>query len=411
MASLESQLQRNIADFINIDAHRKKYTNHYNALRDTIYSTLKSEMPLGKWLCGHKLGGSYGDKVKITKPDEFDLVIYLKFPENDRIIVKRDPRKPGNVTLDMTEVLNILQRQDHQKDSFTALKKIVTAQNLLLEDKLQDLINGAFTKVLNKMEKRIIVDGMTSQIIYRRCGPAHTIFINSPYKYSVDFVPAIRLSERQNVLGGEELRFFRNIPYWDAIPKPMKPFQANNISFRASYYDAEKEMMHNKQKLKDVIKLMKKFRDSKTNMANVRSYYIKTVLLWQVKVRPVSYWSNKRLYEILIDMYDELASCLAVNQRRGKLRFFWDPNLDMFAAFTPTQRQDMFNCVIAEHANLKRAAGNLTSDINQIVRSSYSSREERGEPQRRPRNGQPAVAPAPPSANKPQAEQSTCIIG
>ncbi|KAH8307722.1 hypothetical protein KR044_010781 [Drosophila immigrans] len=372
MASLEVQLQRNIAEFINIDAQRKVYSNHYNALRDTIYSTLQSEMPLGKWLCGHKLGGNYGDNVKITKPDEFDLVIYLKFPENDRIAVKKDPRKPGNVTLDMTEMLNILQRQDHNKLTFTSLKKIVTPTNLLLEDKLQDLISGAFTRALNKMEHRIIVNGQTSKIVYKRCGPAHTIYINDPYKYSVDFVPAIRLSARQNVLGAEEHRFFQNIQYWDAIPKPMKPFQANNTSFRSSYYEAEKQMMHNKQKLKDVFKLIKKFRDSKSNMSLVRSYYIKTVLLWQVKARPEAYWSSKRLYEILIDMYDELATCLAVNQRRGKLRFFWDPNLDMFAAFTQNQRESMFNCVIAEHARLKRAAGNLTSDINVNVRSSYS---------------------------------------
>ncbi|KAH8371414.1 hypothetical protein KR093_007220 [Drosophila rubida] len=372
MASLENQLQRNISEFINIDGHRKSYTQHYNALRDTIYSMLKADQPLGKWLVGHKLGGSYGDRVKITKPDEFDLVIYLKFPENNRIIVKKDPRKPGNVTLDMTQVLNILQRQEHNNATFTCLKKLVSASNLLLEDKLQNLLNGAFTRALTKMGNRIIVDGVTSNVVYKRCGPAHTIFITSPYKYSVDFVPAIRLDACQNVLGVEERKYFRNVQYWDAIPKPLKPFQANNISFRASYYDAERNMIHNKQKLKDVIKLMKKFRDSKTNMTNVRSYYIKTVLLWQVKVRPEAYWSNKRLYEILIDMYDELATCLAVNQRRGKLLFFWDPNLDMFAAFTQNQRHDMFNCVIAEHANLKRAAGNLTSDINATVRTSYS---------------------------------------
>ncbi|KAM8712648.1 hypothetical protein ACLKA7_013045 [Drosophila subpalustris] len=411
MSNLEQELQRNVANFINIDANRKVYTRHYDALRDTIYSTLKSEMPMGKWLCGHKLGGSYGDNLKITKPDEFDLVIYLKFPENDKIIVKKDPRKPGNVTLDMTEVLNILHNQEHNKITFTNLKKIVTANNLLLEDKLQDMISGAFKRALNKMGDKVIVDGRPSKIVYRRCGPAHTVFIDEPnMKYSVDFVPAVRLSAKQNVLGPEQLKYFRNIQYWDAIPKPLKPFQSNNISFRASYYDAEKEMLKDKEKLKSVIKLMKKFRDSKPNMNNIKSYYIKTLLLWQIKSRPATYWKNKKLYEILIDMFDELSKCLAVTGRNGKLLFFWDPNLDMFAAFTQNQRSSMYDCVVAKQYSLMRAAGNLTKDISDNVTCSFSNREERGEPQRRPQNGQagngqPAAAVNPPQ-RRPQNGQA-----
>jgi len=247
--------------------------------------------------------GSYGDRLKITKPDEFDLVIYIKFPENDKITVKKDPKMPGNVTLDMTKVLNILHNQEHNKVTFTNLKKIVTSNNLLLEDKLQDLLSGAFTRALNKMENRVIVNGIPSKIDYKRCGPAHTMFIKETnMKYSVDFVPAVRLNAQQNVLGSEQLKYFKNIQYWDAIPKPLKPFKPNNISFRASYYEAEKEMLRNKEKLKNVIKLMKKFRDSKPNMNNLKSYYIKTLLLWQITIRPTTYWSNKKLSEILIDV-------------------------------------------------------------------------------------------------------------
>jgi len=153
------------------------------------------------------------------------------------------------------------------------------------------------------MGNEVVVDGRPSKIKYKRCGPAHTVFIDEPnMKYSVDFVPAVRLSAQQNVLGAEQLKYFKNIQYWDAIPKPLKPFQPNNISFRASYYEAEKEMLRDKEKLKIVIKLMKKFRDSKPNMNNIKSYYIKTLLLWEIKSRPATYWRQKKLYEILIDV-------------------------------------------------------------------------------------------------------------
>lgn len=58
MTNLEQHLQSTSANFININAHRKLYTNHYGKLRDTLYSMLQQENPLGKWLCGHKLGGT-----------------------------------------------------------------------------------------------------------------------------------------------------------------------------------------------------------------------------------------------------------------------------------------------------------------------------------------------------------------
>lgn len=57
MFNLEQQLQIINKEFINIDKDRKKYTNHYDKLRNTIYDTLKSEEPLNKWLNGHKLSG------------------------------------------------------------------------------------------------------------------------------------------------------------------------------------------------------------------------------------------------------------------------------------------------------------------------------------------------------------------
>lgn len=230
-------------------------------------------------------------------------MFFLKFPENDKIIVKRDSQKPGNVTLDMTALLNIIQNQEHNKATFTSLKKIVNAKNMLVQDKLQDMLTGAFTKALNNMKSEVEVDGTITKLTYKRCGPAHTIFVNEvAIKYSVDFVPSIRLNAKQNVLGGEQLQFFKNIDYWDAIPKPLKPFKPNNISFRASYYEAENILIRDKQKLKNVIKLMKRFRDTKQNMFNLKSYYIKTLLLWQIKERPSAYWVNKQLSEIYINV-------------------------------------------------------------------------------------------------------------
>lgn len=333
MANLEQHLQLLNAKFINIDANRRSYTHHYGRLRDQLYSMLRQEEPLGKWLCGHKLGGvwsietfiiswwpshlilnltsslciphtgSYADKLKVTKPDEFDLVLHLTFPENDKIIVRENKTRAGHVILDMTNVLKVLHKQHHNEVTFVNLKNIVSRQNFLVENKLQDLINGAVTRALNKMNKQIEVDGKVTPLVYRRCGPAFTLFINERnMKYSVDFVPAIRLKAEQSVLAQERWKYFRNISHWSAIPKPLKQFQGNNVFFRASYDEAECAMLKGNYKLKEVIRLMKKFRDSKQNLSTLKSYYIKTLLLWQIDARPTNYWKTKQLHEILIDV-------------------------------------------------------------------------------------------------------------
>ncbi|XP_017866377.1 PREDICTED: uncharacterized protein LOC108615985 isoform X2 [Drosophila arizonae] len=301
MPFLESRLNDAHGKHINIDRDRPGFTRHYNVLRDTIYKGLKAVAPFDKWLNGHKLGGSYGDNLKITMPDEFDLVIHLKFPENERITVKKDPCRPGNVILNMTEVLKILKNQDHNRVTYTHLIKLVSSKNELMEHKLQALITSAMTKVLNGMEYKINVDGNITEVTYRRCGPAHTMFIDTKdIKYSVDFVPAIKLNASQNILGEEELKYFVKNGFWEAIPKPLKPIDPNNVSFRASYYDSELLMLKDKHKLKEVIRFMKKFRDNKQNMSNLKSYFIKTVLLWQVKEKPSDYWRTSQLKDVLI---------------------------------------------------------------------------------------------------------------
>ncbi|XP_017873547.1 PREDICTED: uncharacterized protein LOC108620992 isoform X2 [Drosophila arizonae] len=377
MANLEQHLQLLNAKFINIDANRRSYTHHYGRLRDQLYSMLRQEEPLGKWLCGHKLG-SYADNLKVTKPDEFDLVLHLTFPENDKIIVRKNNTRAGHVILDMTNVLKALHKQRHNEVTLVNLKNIVSRQNFLVENKLQDLINGAVTRALNKMNKQIEVDGKVTPLVYRRCGPAFTLFINERnMKYSVDFVPAIRLKAEQNVLAQERRKYFRNISHWSAIPKPLKQFQNNNVFFRASYDEAECAMLKGNYKLKDVIRLMKKFRDSKQNISTMKSYYIKTILLWQIDARPKNYWKTKQLHEILIDMFRELENCLAPNGKNGKLLYFWDSKLNLFSELTEHQRNDMLNCISAVIDKLTAAATNLTDAIREDITNSFTNRLER----------------------------------
>ncbi|EDW72295.2 uncharacterized protein Dwil_GK20853 [Drosophila willistoni] len=391
--NLESSLNILNGRHININEDRSKYTAHYNALRDSLYSTIKEKnLILKKLLKGHKLEGSYGDNLKVATPDEFDLVINLAFPENDYIIVKADPQRPGNVTLDMTEVMERIRNQEQNREIYEQLQKIVNAKNMLLENKLQSWLQGLFTKTLNDLNNRIDVNGHISQLVYKRAGPAHTIYIKEPQEYSVDFVPSIRLSAKQIVLGPKQKEYFGKSEYWNAIPKPIKGQLGDNISYRASYYDAEHNLLKDKANLKNGIRFMKQFRDTKQNMGNLKSYYIKTLFLWQVIEREPGYW-QKQLNEILIDMFHKLADCLKTAKRNGKLLFFWDPKLDMFADFTESQRKDMFNCAVGCGAYfLKMASGNMNDNNIENVLSSFCKLVDKTNSKQTEKPGQTNVA-------------------
>ncbi|XP_022226922.2 uncharacterized protein LOC111077086 [Drosophila obscura] len=376
--NLEDTLNKFNRELIKFDQHRQRYSEPYNELRDQLYSLWKrDEKILGKLVKGSTLEGSYGDNLKVSMPNEFDLVIHLVFPENDRIIVKPDPRRPGNVTLDMTKVMEAIRDKEPLKPIYEQLQKLVNGKNMLLEDKLQNWLTSLMTQTLKKIGNQIEVKKSISTLKYKRCGPAHTIFVDGPCQFSVDFVPGIKLTAAQSVLTGEQKQHFGRSTHWDAIPKPLKPAQPDNISFRASYYVAEHELIKDKGNLKSAVRLLKKFRDTKQNLGNLKSYYIKTVFLWEVTKRDRRYWQSP-LNEIFIEMIGKLANALKVTSGNGQLPFFWDPKLDMIADLSSIQRAEMFNCVAKAEYRFRRGAGNLTDDIKDIMHSSFSNREERG---------------------------------
>ncbi|KAH8284853.1 hypothetical protein KR054_001899 [Drosophila jambulina] len=371
--NLENNLINAHSEYVSIAESKAEYTAHYDALRKEIYGQWKGHEALGKLVNGYTLGGGYGDKLKVGMPDEFDLVIHLQFPENDKVIVTPDRARPGNVILDMTKVMQVIANQEHNKAVFQLLQKIVNHKQQLLEDKLQSMLQGLMTQALIKMGNKIEVNGVISPLKYRRCGPAHTIEVKGRYVYSVDFVPAIRLSPAQSVLAPEQRRHFGDTESWDAIPKPIKPPQPENVSFRASYYDAEKKLIYSKNNLKNAIRLLKQYRNTKSNMSNLKSYFIKTLFLWEVTKQNASYW-QKPNSELLIDMLTKLADVLSQSSAKGKgkLLFFWDPKLDMIADLDNNQRGDLFNCVIGAQSDFRRADGNLTDDIKNRVHNTFS---------------------------------------
>ncbi|XP_067628995.1 cyclic GMP-AMP synthase-like receptor isoform X2 [Eurosta solidaginis] len=325
---------------INIKPFRRQYMNNLECLRNSILSKLKNDEVFSKFYNGVYLKGSYGDNLKVKYPDEYDLVIRLKLPEIHRIIVVKDHKVPGNVILDLTEVLQTISNQTQHVKTHKVLKKCVNEHNLLSIRLLQSWLEGRFTKALQDLHSQIVFEGTVSAITYRKQGPAHTIFIKTPYKYSVDFVPAIVLCPSQAItyVTGS----------WDAIPKPIKDVP-NVISFRASYDCLENELINDKKTLKNALRIMKKFRDRHQNMSNLKSYYIKTLFLWRAAKESTFFWSQP-ISCVVIALFQDLRTSL----KERNLPFFWDKELNLYEKIGEAAILEMTKCVVCKTDALEK---------------------------------------------------------
>lgn len=241
--------------------------------------------------------GSYGDNLKVKTPNEFDMVFNIKFPEYKLLEVTKDDAFPGNVCINFTKVIKKIAKEDQHKIFLCTItnQKWLNEKNYLLVEKLQSYIASCFTKTLNAhFAYEFEINGTLSRLKYKRCGPAHTVLIssnNAKIIYSIDFVPGILLTSEQNPWNHKSCQ-------WSAIPKPNK----NPLSFRSSFYSQERDLINKKYNLKNALRLLKKFRDSRQNMMKMKSYYIKTLFLWKNhQENDKSYWTSS-LTKIVIDV-------------------------------------------------------------------------------------------------------------
>ncbi|XP_054090223.1 cyclic GMP-AMP synthase-like receptor isoform X3 [Zeugodacus cucurbitae] len=285
--------------------------------------------------------GSYADNLKVKYPDEYDLVFRLKLPEGKRIQVVKDEEIPGNVKIDLSEVLKVIAKQTQHLNTYNRLKKTVTDEGLLSLKLLQSWLESCFTKALDSINKKITHDGITSPLSYSKQGPAHTIYVKVPYTYSVDFVPAIVLISTKAILPTISKD-------WDAIPKPLK-FLPSDTSFRASYDSLENEIIKDKNNLKNALRIMKKYRDIHTNLYNLKSYYIKTLFLWRASKEPSTFW-NKPISFVVSQLFIDLKSSL----EKCELPFYWDHKLNLYERIGQNGLDSMRTCVASTVAILDK---------------------------------------------------------
>ncbi|XP_075166372.1 cyclic GMP-AMP synthase-like receptor isoform X2 [Haematobia irritans] len=359
MYTLKPNLEAVLCDInkkcININKYRQIYTLHCHELRRSLFDSLRRKKPFGDLFNGFRMAGSYGDNLKVTKPDEFDMDFLIEFPEWKRIEVYKDHKMPGNVQLDFTNVIKKIRNEKQHSRTYRYMQEWLDRKHYLILTKIQSYFQSCFSKALKDVEH--LEEYRHIKLTYKRQGPAHTIYVyqNRKYfQYSIDFVPVIRLGAKQSI------RPMLDGDLWEAIPKPISTKGHVSTSLRSSYYHKEQQLIENKQNLKNALRLMKRFRNVHPNISGIKSYYIKTIFLLKTeKSKGTHYW-RRPLAQIIINMFKSMESHL----RNRNLPYYWDRSLNLLQTIPAAQFPEFLKCFVKARKSLERAYGNL-NQINQ----------------------------------------------
>ncbi|XP_055837770.1 cyclic GMP-AMP synthase-like receptor [Episyrphus balteatus] len=332
------EFYHSISKAINIDVDREEYTKLYDFVRQSIINGLKENEIFKALFADLSLCGSYADNLKVTKPNEFDLVVRLEFPFPDDVHLEEDPLNGGNVWINLVSVIHKVDTQNPRREFlYKFLKHITNDSGYLLLDKFQSWFEGTLTKYLIKISHTLTYNYEKILLRYKKQGPAHTITVRScSYdEISIDFVPGFRFSKSQSVSPFSEL--IEECDTWEAIPKPAIG-KSSNPSFQCSYTESERRLLTGRNQFKNALRMMKKFRDMNPGLVNLKSYYIKTLFLWHSQLYEQNYWNNPN-ESIMDDMFEALETAL----KKREIKFFWDKEVNLLRFLSNNQIDVMYH--------------------------------------------------------------------
>ncbi|KAH8256236.1 hypothetical protein KR026_011327, partial [Drosophila bipectinata] len=295
--------QQILENFLISDKNRSEYTEDAQGILNYVMEELKSvDSQFAKAFDGLSLGGSYLDRVKLRTPDEFDLHMKLKFPFP--IIPKADILADGFVYLYAPQGRNIC--------------NIVSSDGYIHTAALQDWLRGAFRKIFKSNLSLKCPSGRSYEVSYTLAGYACAHSLKATCGSRViefDLVPAFSFSRSEWP--------FSNLPVpkniaakwpWYAVPQKKK-HSDDDRTYLAISPMWEREMMKDKQNLKNVLRLMKGLRDAhEPDLPHLSSYMLKTVIL--NRMHNISWNSN--LGSLFIEMWSRLVE----NLRNRRLPYY-----------------------------------------------------------------------------------------
>ncbi|GBP54079.1 Cyclic GMP-AMP synthase [Eumeta japonica] len=294
-----------------------------------------------------QFAGSHFDGLRIGRPDEFDVDIVIRIPlcheqapqpaDSDLVV---EPSEPGHVRLRGGRQYSALPFRDNWP-----VNRIAYGwrddEGYLLRTKFTDWFKSVVARALNELptscgRPTVVVRGQTYYLKTRESGPACTLIVqrNDGFRLDVDLVPALKFSEARWPPSPD----YRDIPLgsravdWMVVPKPVRGAgQLESArTWRVALHPQEKRLIYNHQRLRQIIRLMKKLRDAQ-QMNEIASYYIKTLFLWESAQRDSpAFWNQNEstIFKVMVQKLYE-----AVRDRR--IPYFWNAENNLIGHVHP----------------------------------------------------------------------------
>ncbi|KAJ2947141.1 hypothetical protein O0L34_g16498 [Tuta absoluta] len=339
------------------DEDFERYYNVVHAIFLQLHSKMKEvDLYYKKYSSTVQFAGSHPDRLRINKPDEFDIDIVIGLPlsiksnpinpsESDFILESKDP---GFVQLKVgVQFERLPQRDGNEWQNNRAAYEWKDDKNYLLRLKFSDWFKSVVNRALNEfVENRTLppifyVAGVPYVVNKSESGPAMTMYIENlarGFKLDVDLVPALRFPIDRWPINNN----YRPVPpvcagkdYWMVVPKPNKgghTVHDKNRSWRVALHEQEAKLMYSNNNMKQAIRFIKKFRDTQ-NMKKIASYYIKTIFFWEIMERQNDreYWNNSPAF-----LFKAMLKKLHAYLVEGRIPYFWNKNNNLIGSVDRT---------------------------------------------------------------------------
>ncbi|XP_017069317.1 uncharacterized protein LOC108106625 [Drosophila eugracilis] len=314
-STFEQHLNEIVSELWEPPNHRDVYI-----VRDFVMNILKSNKVLTS-TCSLKMVDFGSRPLGIhTSESNFNVMVLLKFPYIEDILVRPDQHRPGMVHLDFSRV-PFNDFTDVLLDKRYYLKR--NAVHNMMEVLLENVHGCQFwgNRDYYKLQ-------------YSRCGDVHIITAKSRnHVLSIDFMPAIDI--------------YYDGFYWEAVPKwAPGPKRSDKCTFMISAI--EEEIFRFKQGGENIINavvLLKAMCESK-NLPKVCNYHLVSTAIGLISTE---YYRNLSLQYVFLYLLEDLADAFD----KDDLSYFCYEDLDLIPDFNTIELNEYANALNDAYMTLK----------------------------------------------------------
>ncbi|CAH1141363.1 unnamed protein product [Phyllotreta striolata] len=328
IVKMEPMLQLINSNFVALAIEEVQENHFLYKLLDDIIDKMRVQNALFNKLFQKKFfGGSFWDRLKVGRPDEYDVHVQCKLHNFKCKLVPSD--QPGWVNLKFEKQSNPHKKKNRRNQKpyygIPGFHVLVNKDGYLDTEKVMLWFHQTLARVLKgKRSNRkrvcsITIGQQQFKMSVRRHGPAFTFAINTDSETNnlvhVDFVPAFLFEGWQFPDFG-----FRANPTTKEetfiVAKPVKG-DIGTRYWQLSFQNQERELLADRGNLKPALRLLKKMRD-KFNHYCIASFYLKNLILWELETRPEGFWEQP-LSVVFIEVLQSYKNALENNS----LPFYW----------------------------------------------------------------------------------------